>query len=461
MYSKTFFIASLCVALASCSFLNIDAPGIVDREKMFSDEQGFRDALTGVYASLTSPALYGKELSFGFVDEVAQLYYNDYEKNETPLTKTYDLRYNDTDVRRRINSIWEEAYHSIAAINSLLEYAETSSLPHISQIRGEALALRAFVHFDLLRLFAPTADRNGETFLPYVKVFGKTPQAYLTVSDFCTLLIQDLDEAHALLEQDMASSAPVYVDKGAVEAMLARVFLWRGDYPHAEHYARKVLEKNYMLVREEQVKMLFMGYNARTECIWVLHAPKLYLDVKQILYPSLRTNKLNMVRSNYKEIFQVSKFTPTSNDYRFQAYFTQTGWGKTVVTLTKLYDKNYDETQKFQEGRVPGVNMIRLPEMYYILAESTYATRKEEALQALNAVITARGLRPLQLADIAAPEQFKRILLNEIIKEYWGEGQIFYAYKRLHMPMQGLNGKIHPATDGTYVLPIPEDEKVI
>ena len=112
---------------ASCSFLDTGAPGIVDRERMFADEQGFEDALTGVYSSLASPALYGKELSFGFVDEIAQLYYNDYEKNETPLTKTYDLRYTDTDVRRRIDKIWEEAYHSIASLNSLLEQRRSRS----------------------------------------------------------------------------------------------------------------------------------------------------------------------------------------------------------------------------------------------------------------------------------------------------------------------------------------------
>lgn len=84
--------------LAACDFLDIDTPGIVNRDKMFENEQGFIDAMNGVYASMADADLYGEQLSFGFVDEIAQLYYNDYEANETTLTKTFDLRYRDEDV---------------------------------------------------------------------------------------------------------------------------------------------------------------------------------------------------------------------------------------------------------------------------------------------------------------------------------------------------------------------------
>ena len=50
---------------SSCSFLDIDTPGIVNNGKMFGNEQGFIDAMDGVYASMAAEGLYGKELSFG------------------------------------------------------------------------------------------------------------------------------------------------------------------------------------------------------------------------------------------------------------------------------------------------------------------------------------------------------------------------------------------------------------
>lgn len=74
-------------------------------------------------------------------------------------------------------------------------------------------------------------------------------------------------------------------------------------------------------------------------------------------------------------------------------------------------------------------------------------------------MVTARGLHPIEAADIATPASFREELLNEIMKEFWGEGQIFATYKRFNLPMEGVNGKEHPATDDTYLLPLPESEE--
>ena len=67
--------------------------------------------------------------------------------------------------------------------------------------------------------------------------------------------------------------------------------------------------------------------------------------------------------------------------------------------------------------------------------------------------------RAIEAADIATPASFREELLNEIMKEFWGEGQIFATYKRFNLPMEGVNGKEHPATDDTYLLPLPESEE--
>ena len=152
--------------LAACDFLDIDTPGIVNRDKMFENEQGFIDAMNGVYASMADADLYGEQLSFGFVDEIAQLYYNDYEANETTLTKTFDLRYRDEDVRPQIDAIWSKAYNTIASANSVLDNISGHDFAILPRIRGEALTVRAFLHFDLLRLFAPNIERGDEQAIP-------------------------------------------------------------------------------------------------------------------------------------------------------------------------------------------------------------------------------------------------------------------------------------------------------
>lgn len=65
---------------------------------------------------------------------------------------------------------------------------------------------------------------------------------------------------------------------------------------------------------------------------------------------------------------------------------------------------------------------------------------------------------PLEAGDIDTPGKFRDELINEITKEYWGEGQIFFTNKRFWLAMEGVNGKRHAASDETYVLPLPESE---
>ena len=61
MKKRTVLLSALLLSsgLVSCDFLDIDTPGIVNKDKMFENEQGFIDAMNGVYASLADGDLYG------------------------------------------------------------------------------------------------------------------------------------------------------------------------------------------------------------------------------------------------------------------------------------------------------------------------------------------------------------------------------------------------------------------
>ena len=459
------YISGFIIVLltSSCSFLDIDTPGIVNNGKMFGNEQGFIDAMDGVYASMAAEGLYGKELSFGFIDEIAQLYFNDYGQGETTLTKSIDLKYRDEDVRERIDGIWGDAYNVISSANSIIDNVSGHSYPGLPHIEGEARAVRAMVHFDILRLFAPGMEKAESEAIPYVDHFSITPFKRLAVKDVYDRITDDLERSYKLLSEspEISGRTPsnVYMNKYAVAALLARVHNWAGNHGEAAKYAEAALEGDFQFTRDEQVKSLFKGYLANRECIFGLHAPNMYLDVRSNLYPTRLTESMLMVRDNYQTLFEVPTFTSTNNDYRYQACFSKRTWTKTVTLCVKLYDKNYDEDQIVPTGRIPGPNLIRIPEMYYILAESAYASANmEKALKYLNEVVTARGLRPLSLEDIDTEAKFRRKLVGEYIKEYWGEGQIFFIYKRFNMDMDGVNSKHFTASDDVYVLPLPESE---
>lgn len=434
------------ILTSACGFLDIDTPGIVNNRKMFENGQGFIDAMDGVYASMADDGLYGKELSFGFIDEIAQLYFNDYGEGETTLTKSIDLKYRDADVRAQINAIWSGAYNVISSANSIIENVSGHSYPELPRIEGEALAVRAMVHFDILRLFAPGMEKPDAEAIPYTDHFSITPFRRLTVKGVYDRITNDLERSYKLLSEspEISGRKPsyVYMSKYAAAALLARVHNWAGNHEEAAKYAALALEGDFQFTRDEQVKSLFKGYLANRECIFGLHAPNMYLDVRSNLYPTRLTESMLMVRDNYQALFEVPTFTSTNNDYRYQACFSKRTWTKSVTLCVKLYDKNYDEDQIVPTGRIPGPNLIRIPEMYYILAESAYSSAdREKALEYLNAVVTARGLLPLSAVDIDTEAKFRRKLVGEYIKEYWGEGQIFFTYKRFNMDMDGVNSK--------------------
>ena len=448
---------------SSCSFLDIDTPGIVNNGKMFGNEQGFIDAMDGVYASMAAEGLYGKELSFGFIDEIAQLYFNDYGEGETTLTKSIDLKYRDSDVRARIDAIWSGAYNVISSANSIIDNVSGHSYPGLPHIEGEARAVRAMVHFDILRLFASGMEKPDAEAIPYADHFSITPFRRLSVKGVYDRITDDLERSYKLLSEspEISGRTPsnVYMNKYAVAALLARVHNWAGNHGEAAKYAEAALEGDFQFTRDEQVKSLFKGYLANRECIFGLHAPNMYLNVRSNLYPTRLTESMLMVRDNYQTLFEVPTFTSTNNDYRYQACFAKRTWTKSVTLCVKLYDKNYDEDQIVPTGRIPGPNLIRIPEMYYILAESAYSSADTgHALEYLNTVVTARGLRPISLEDIDTEAKFRRKLVGEYIKEYWGEGQIFFTYKRFNMDMEGVNSKHFTASDDVYVLPLPESE---
>ncbi|MFR7825128.1 MAG: RagB/SusD family nutrient uptake outer membrane protein [Odoribacter splanchnicus] len=77
-----------------------------------------------------------------------------------------------------ISDIWLKSYNTIANCNVLLERLKKQSPTFFPEgeydlIYGEVLALRAFLHFDLLRAFAPSWNVDKEALcLPYADNFG-------------------------------------------------------------------------------------------------------------------------------------------------------------------------------------------------------------------------------------------------------------------------------------------------
>ncbi len=124
-YSKYLLITFLALTAVSCKkWLDVKPTSELDRSEIFSTERGYREALTGVYANLTKPELYGRETTWGVVECLAGTYGSGMSGNYSSIAK-YTFKKNNPDywegLSSYFNPVWTGIYKQIANLNSLLE----------------------------------------------------------------------------------------------------------------------------------------------------------------------------------------------------------------------------------------------------------------------------------------------------------------------------------------------------
>ena len=98
------------------------------------------------------------------------------------------------------------------------------------------------------------------------------------------------------------------------------------------------------------------------------------------------------------------------------------------------------------------IPMIRLGEMYLIAAESRSADI-EAGVSYVNQLRAARGVSGLQTLS-------RNTLQYEYIRELYGEGQLFFMYKRMFSPIlfTSSDNKNPQPADAIFVVPLPSSE---
>ena len=254
----------LCCITACNDWLEVAPQAEKEEAEMFEKEVGFRNVLIGAYIRMKSNNLYGEDLTYGSIEMLAQHWTNTDDLGK--YLKAYN--YEQSVVETKINSFYGNLYKVIADVNGLLNNIDARKEMfegnNFEIIKGEALAIRAFCHFDVLRLFGPVPTNLPEgTILPYVTTVSIVPNRLVSYNDFTTKLLADLDEAERCLEGndpiltasikelstlEVAQDDNFLCDRQmrmnyyAVCALKARVQLWLGNKNEALKYAQKVID---------------------------------------------------------------------------------------------------------------------------------------------------------------------------------------------------------------------------
>lgn len=193
------------VLFTSCDkFLDIQPAGQLEQDKMFGDIQGFRDAMYGAYSSMAQTNLYCEALSYGFLDNLGQMFGYDNAANLSYYSTQYD--YKRKEVKDVIDNIWASQYQTISYVNNIIAHINSTSIKskELEYMKGECLGLRAFLHFDVARLFAEDYTRSTSSTrgIPYSTTFDLNNKELLTLHKTYEAILADLNEAETLLAND-------------------------------------------------------------------------------------------------------------------------------------------------------------------------------------------------------------------------------------------------------------------
>ena len=211
---KIFVLSTLLAMLStSCNdWLDVNPSDQIKEEYLFETGNGYRTALNGIYRNMTSFSTYGSNLKWGLIDAWGQVYD---AKDKAPITnggqamkQIEKLDYKHYELTPTTDKMWSDLWNLVANCNELAQQAEKADSTLFydrekerQMILGEAIGLRAYIQFDLLRIYAPSVAMNpGErTFIPYIDVYPSYLSDRQTVSYCLDKIIRDLKRAQELL----------------------------------------------------------------------------------------------------------------------------------------------------------------------------------------------------------------------------------------------------------------------
>lgn len=452
----------LLFSMTSCSdWLDVSPRSEVKADDQFETEQGFMDALYGIYTKLTANALYGNYLTMGVLSVMSY----DYTNYSSLFSEAAQYNYEGSTLHGQTDAVWSNIYNVIAEINLVLEHIDGKqamfSGDNYSIIRGELLGLRGFLHLDILRLYAPSfavADSiDAKPRLPYRETFDVVAKPALTMREFATCIERDLDEAQQLLsvykDIDQLNS---YITTGddatddflmyrqnrfnyyACLATQARLYLWVGDKEKAAEAAREVIDSgkfHFITTSEANATGASLDRVFTPELIFSLYDEKLK-DRADSYFTDLTNNvlteRLSIVRLWLTVYYETD--AGGSSDIRYNKWFTQLD--------SHYYCQKYVQLETMSRALRNQIPLIRLGEMYLIMAEATGAPSYINQLQ------SARYIQAKTTYDNLDQE-----VLSETRKEFHAEGQEFFYYKRHNVRQLRVT-----RTTPEYVWPLPDDE---
>ncbi|WP_269234970.1 RagB/SusD family nutrient uptake outer membrane protein [Flavobacterium flavigenum] len=355
--------------------------------------------------------------------------------------KIYDPSQGDSDYI----GLYKAVYYSNVLLDGVMS-SQKGTDAEKKEIYAEAFVHRAFAYLQLVNTYGPQFDpasANSEKAVPLLlkpELFSSLDRN--TVQQVYDQIISDLKSA---LANDIQDTPPFNVlpSKKAVYALLARTYLYMGQYELSLENAEKALQMQNGLI---DLKTFATGYSYPV----LIQNPEVIFS-KTLLLAYNRAPLSNDLLSSFG-----------ANDLRYDYYTipgnigvspTYTGRGFGIAT--------YSNTNGINVG-------VSVPEMYLIAAECyARAGQTQKAIDYLN-ILRAKRFKANSAYQISAATSTEalNLVLEERQKEFIGRGFRWFDQRRLNLDplyqktysrvFKGVTYTLEPNSDG-YVFPINQN----
>ena len=231
-------IAVFSLGMGGCNYVDVDPVG-----KVIPDEVSeYRALLTTAYSTYPQYRRYLMVRSDEVFPDLYGLSYDNYidlatlnDENPDPLTETYPW-----------TAMYNMIFYANTVIEGVMEARADVTTDSREQLLAEAYCLRAFVHFDLINLYAKWYDPATAATDKAVPLSLKIDigQSFIptTVEKVYEQVFADLQEAEKYMQVEQQTGAYLYrFSKKALKAFQARVYLYHQDWKQAQETAESLL----------------------------------------------------------------------------------------------------------------------------------------------------------------------------------------------------------------------------
>lgn len=462
MKKNIYILIALLLVFTACeNFVDVEPTHQEEIGNGLVDLDDYEGVMVGVHSAMRDNAYYGRNYGV-LMDMMAEDLFESPESlgNRGILTNWLYAPDNVT-----ISGAWQRMYQVILRANTVLSGIDDESIVEDvagrkNRIKAQALGLRAMAHFDLLRAFGASYDRNSsELGVPVILTLDITQPERNTVQEVYDQIFSDLTEAMSLFDNGDLAQADIrrtFFSKLAAQALWARVALYAGLDTEAIDMATDVIDDATTGFTSDTVFPTLWtnnkadGTNAGPEVIFeIAFTPGTDSRLGGDIY-FVPNNRVAFRPST----LWLGLFGTPADDVRYRSYVREDSRRGNAIIPSK-----YEANDGFQSHKA-----FRLSEMYLIRAEA-YANRNmsTEASADLNTLRAARiaGYVNENLAGNALTNAIR----IERRKELFLEGHRWFDIRRYGEGITRGPDFAAPATGQAlssgnfrFAWPIPQDE---